>query len=121
MSPNAEQADEFERQVTAWKRRLGLNDWRVHMSPKRAQACMAQVDAFDLSQRSVQCRLGLAWRKSDLTPNGIERIAAHEMLHVLLYELIDAAKANSANGATVESVEHRVINTLVPLLVPEVE
>lgn len=120
-APTAEQADEFERQVTTWQTRLGLADWRIHMSPKRAQGYMALMHKFDLTQRVVECKLGNSWWPNDLNSNGLERIAAHENLHVLLHELIETAKTHPADEDLIASVEHRVINAIVPLLVPKVD
>lgn len=110
---------EFERHLRRWQQKLGLSDWRIVLSPKPAKRVMAQMTNWDWQQRQVTCRLGPDWKSTPVNDFTIEQTAVHELLHVLLYELIEAAKNNQISVTDLGSVEHRVINVLEGLLVPE--
>lgn len=110
-------ADAFAMYVREWQDRLNLNDWRIVRSAKpAARANMAEVVRRDLPARLATYRIGADFGAIPVTGQSVEEIACHEVLHVFLYELIEHAKANSDDLA---SAEHRVIQTLVRLLVPE--
>jgi hypothetical protein len=51
----------------------------------------------------------------------LEQTAVHELLHVLLYPLIEAAKSAQTSDEDLRSIEHGVINALERLLVPHGE
>jgi hypothetical protein len=108
----------FQRHLTAWQDRLGLSDWRIVLSSLRAKNAMAEMSKWDWKQRQVTCRIGLNWKATPVTEHSIEQTAVHELLHVMLYELIAYAKESSTKDDDLASIEHRVINTLERLLVP---
>lgn len=115
-----EDADTFEGYVRDWQARLGLQDWRVVRSIKPARrSVMAEVVTLDLSARLASYRLGLDFGSTEVNAHSLEQAAVHELLHVLLHELIEAAKQwGETPDALFEGIEHRVINTLERLLVP---
>lgn len=117
-APTEQQAAEFAGYVRAWQAKLGLIDWRINVTSKRAKSCMAQMFKWDLGQRQVVCQLGDAWREAPPDSNALEQTAVHELLHVLLHELIETAKTPGVTDEAIASIEHRVINVLEPLLVP---
>jgi hypothetical protein len=110
--------ESFELHLREWQTRFGLLDWRIFMSPLPAKKVMAQMENFDWQQRQVSCRLGHDWKSIKVTPITLEQTAVHELLHVLLYELIESAKNNQISDEDLGSVEHRIINILERLLVP---
>ena len=109
---------EFGRHLREWQIHLGLQDWRVVMSPIPAKKVMAEMDKWDWQQRQVTCRVGLDWKSTPVTSETLAQTAVHELLHVLLYELIEAAKNNQISVEALGSIEHRVINVMERLLVP---
>jgi hypothetical protein len=111
--PNDAQVAEFTAYLEKWQARLGLLDWRVERSLKPTKM-MATVTI------DVEARLA-AWRVGDfgaaaIDARSLETTALHEMLHVLLAELIDAARNGQPN---LNSAEHRVVNLLEKILCPE--
>jgi hypothetical protein len=109
---------EFGRHLREWQVQLGLQDWRIVFSPKEAKGCMASMSDWDWRQRQVTCRLGFDWKATPITTLTKKQTAVHELLHVLLYELITTAQQPGVSEETIASIEHRVINTLERLLVP---
>jgi hypothetical protein len=111
-------ATEFAKCLRAWQVKLGLQDWRIVLSPIAAKKSMAEMDKWDWLQRQVTCRLGRDWKSTPVNSTTIEQTAVHELLHVLLFELIETARNPTSSHEDIGSVEHRVINTLEQLLVP---
>lgn len=109
-------AELFSERVRHWQHVLGLHDWRIAVSPRRAsRKVMAEVAKFDLEQRSASIRLGKDWSGEAVTPEMLDKTALHEVLHVFLHELIEKAKANQDEDA-IGSAEHRCVNILEVLL-----
>ena len=106
-------ATSFGRYVKKWQRMLSLGDWRMVVSTKRTTS-MADVKC-DLAARLARLRFGASFGAEPVTPETIEATAVHELLHVLTYELKEFARANTSEE-DIASAEHRLINTLEPLL-----
>lgn len=113
-------AVEYERHMREWQKKLGLSGWRIVHSPIPAKKAMAEMDKFDWRQRQVTARLGREWLSSPVTPVTLEQTAVHELLHLLLFPLAQAAGSGTAMpDDEVASLEHSIINTLETLLVPD--
>ena len=63
--------------------------------------------------RLATYRTGPGWPTA--TKADIEATVVHELLHVVLFELLHLTAASAA-ADVLESVEHRVVNTLEKLL-----
>lgn len=114
-------SDAFAMLMRKWQGELNLYDWRIERSPKPAgKNSLAEVTSMSLKDRLAIYKLGEDFGDSrPVTEQSLEEIACHEMLHVLLNELIEYAKDPHTKPEDLEAVEHRVINVLVRLLVPE--
>jgi hypothetical protein len=111
-------ANVFWGYLDEWQVKLGLSDWRIDKSPKPSRY-LAEMTNWDWGQRKVTCRFGNNWRKTQITKANLEQTAVHELLHVLLHELISASKYGGSSDVDLESVEHAVVNRLERLLVPK--
>lgn len=107
-----EQDAEFDRLVLVWQVKLNLLDWRIERGPSRAKGAMACVSA-EFGPRLATYRTG-PW-SGPMTSAAIEATVVHELLHVLLCELTYLTAANAA-VEVLESVEHRVVNSLEKIL-----
>ena len=112
-----EDADKFEALVAKWQQLLGLQDWRIVRSPKRSTS-MAEVHKRDVEARLACYRIGVSFGAEEVSDYTLESCAVHELLHVLLAELLEVAKSG-ADARQVMSAEHRVVHTLERLLVPK--
>jgi hypothetical protein len=105
-------ADGFAMAVMKWQDLLNLHDWRIERSAKpAAKSNMAEINSFDLKARLATYRIGADFGSVPVTETSVDKIACHEVLHVFLHELLEAGEDE------IDSAEHRVINTLVRLLV----
>lgn len=104
-----EHRDKFQASLERWQDELNLRDWRIKLIEKPAKkTVMAEVD-IDLEARVAKVALSPGW-KLEPTDNEIDQTALHELLHVMLKPLLEAAKLK--NEALIGGVEHSIINTL---------
>lgn len=113
-----EHKSQFASYIYKWQDVLNLHDWRVEAGIKPATGAMADM-SVDLSARLAVWRLGKSFGAEPVTDRTLNATACHEMLHVLLADLV-AAVENKAAPELVAAAEHRVINTLERLLVPQI-
>lgn len=115
-----QQVEFFWECVAKWQAKLGLTDWRIARSAiPPAKTMMCQMVKWDAQARQVCCRLNPNWGPSEKPTNKlIEQTAAHEMLHVLLHEVLALSLEAGAAQVDIDGAEHGVINRLEQLLVP---
>lgn len=109
--PDLAQIEEFDRHMREWQAVLGLKGWRVERIPGWSSA-MAEVQ-FDDGARLAAYKVG-NFGAAAIDDSSLNTTALHEMLHILLRNLIVAAQ--SRDDARIEAEEHTVINTLEKLL-----
>jgi hypothetical protein len=102
----------FDERMRYWQNRLGLNDWRVERGSRKTSN-MAQVKRYPVDRLAVYATG--PFRNVPATPESIDSTARHEMLHVLLAELVHVV-AQTEDGDLQMAAEHRVVNTLEKLL-----
>ncbi len=112
-------AEKFADYVTKWQSALNLKDWRITRSRRKTRN-MADVKIF-IPDRLATWTIGSSFGGAKVDDYNLEATAAHEMLHVLLAELIDIAEATGHTQEQVWAAEHRIINTLLHLLVQKGE
>jgi hypothetical protein len=105
----------FRRYIIIWQAKLNLQDWRIIESKARSKS-MAEVTR-ELAPRLARWKLGTHFGQEPVTSYTLEATALHELLHILLKELIEVARSDHC-AEDIESAEHRVINTLEKLLLP---
>lgn len=106
-----EQNKDFDAQMLRWQQTLNLMDWRVERGLGLAKGAMASV-VISHPARLATYKTG-DWGAAPTTTESISETALHEMLHVLLAELLSIA---GKSDELLESAEHRVVNTLEKLL-----
>ena len=111
-SLDAEQNAEFDRLIKVWQQKLNLQDWRIERGMRPAVGAMASVK-HNYGARLATYRTGAGWPTA--TTIDIEATVIHELLHVMLAELLHLTTAQAA-ADVLESAEHRVVNTLEKLL-----
>lgn len=116
-TPSADQVLLFDQFVQKWQTTLSLGDWRIERGQKPAKNAMASVEFNDGARLAVY-RLG-DFGAEAITPQSLERTALHELLHVLLHDLIEVASDPRTSGEQVEAAEHRIINLLERVLTSE--
>jgi hypothetical protein len=109
-----EENKHFDECMAAWQLRLNLSDWRIERAAGLAKGAMASV-AINYGARLASYHTG-DWKGNPVTPEDISVTALHEMLHVLLAEMLCLKASAAADPELLDSAEHRVVNTLEKLL-----
>jgi hypothetical protein len=78
---------------------------------------MADIKIF-VPDRLATWTIGASWGGTEVNDESLESTALHELLHVLLAELIETAETTGHTQDQVWAAEHRIINTLTSLLLP---
>lgn len=112
--PTPEHAEIFAQSIKKWQQVLSLGDWRIEKGTKPAKAAMASVE-FSPSARLAVYRLG-DFGAEKITPDSLDKTALHELLHILLHDLMMAATDPKSSDEDIEMQEHRIINLLENLL-----
>jgi hypothetical protein len=112
--PTPEQAELFAQSVRKWQQVLSLGDWRIEKGSKPAKEAMASVE-FNQTARLATYRLG-DFGAEKITPDSLDKTALHELLHILLHDLMCVATDPKSSDEEIEMQEHRVINLLENLL-----
>ena len=112
--PTPEDARFFALCVKKWQEILNLGDWRIEKGLKPAKQAMASVE-FNESARLATYRLG-DFGAEEITNESLETTALHELLHVMLHDLLAAAQDPKSSQDDIDKQEHRVINLLERLL-----
>jgi hypothetical protein len=113
-------ADAFAMAIHRFQGELNMLDWRIERSPKPAgKKNMAEVASMDLEARLAVYRIGEDFGSRPVTQQSVEEIACHEVLHIFLHPLIEAARNPATSPELLNSIEHAAIHALVRRLVPE--
>ena len=112
--PDAEQAEEFDRYIQYWQTYLSLQNWRIERVRKPAKDAMASI-SFEDSAKLAMYRLG-DFGGTEINSESLSQTALHEILHVLLHDLIAGASDGRCNEEQLDALEHAVINVLEKVL-----
>ena len=95
-----------------WQAKLSLHGWRIERSSGKTKA-MAEV-TVSYPDMLASYKVG-SFGSAGTSPQTISATALHELLHVLLYELVNQ-RLLGLDGDLLISAEHRVVNALEKLL-----
>jgi hypothetical protein len=110
----AAHSEEFALYVAEFQDLLNLRDWRIEPSGKPAsRGAMAQV-VTSLDDRLAIWSLGRDWGQLEVTSKTLRETALHEVLHVFLAPLIQAAASRDEDATA--GIEHSVVVILEKLL-----
>jgi hypothetical protein len=104
----------FEKACRQWQAKLGLTDWTLRFKVEKGDGSRWAHVNYDLDCRQVQV---ISYPSKDPPHAAPERIALHEMLHILLADYVNvAASKGSDTHDDVVREEHRAIERLLNAL-----
>lgn len=112
--PSLADRAKFELYLHLWRDLLNLNDWRLYLREGKSEDTMAEVE-IRLGDRLALFTLG-DFGDEAVTDDSLMSTAIHELLHVMLEELIEFARDPNTTEEHLASLTHRVINVIEPLL-----
>lgn len=114
---NATHLKKFTRYIAYWQEQLGLRAWRIHVSDIRCKSGLGEIFKTDLEQRSATVRLAERFRNTKPTDLELDKLAFHELMHVLNHEMkVWAAEHGEPDCSDAISAEHIQINVLEALI-----
>jgi len=106
--------EEFALYVAEFQNLLNLRDWRIEPTGKPAtKGAMAEV-GISLDDRLAVWGLGKDWGNMPITSKTLRETALHEVLHIFLKPLIEAAMQRDEHA--IATLEHSAIVVLEKLL-----
>lgn len=108
---NKEEYVRFAAYLKEWQVLFGLMDWRIDLNSRPASLSVMACVKIDAEARMVSVRVG-SWGAHQITDETLSSTACHELLHVLLYDLINTDQREENAGM----MEHKVIHVLERLL-----
>ena len=103
----------FERACREWQVRLGLTDWTLSFKLARDNGTRQADVAYDVEGRQATVT---AYVKV-VDASAPERVALHEMLHLLLADTLAVAAARASDThADVGREEHKIIERLLNVI-----
>jgi hypothetical protein len=116
LSPLSEEDKKyFHERMVYWQEKLGLNDWRIVPSKRKKTREMAEIFERDAHHRVATYGIGSDFGSTPVTPESLDSTALHEVCHVFLMGLIQAAIDHGDSNETLAE-EHRIIHILERLL-----
>jgi hypothetical protein len=106
----------FDTFIHKWRALLNLRDWRIVRVRKRDPKYMAALLTVEHEHKLARYAVGESFGAIEVTPQSLESTALHELLHLLLRPMIDAAAAAGGHDDQVAEYEHAVIVVLEELL-----
>lgn len=111
----------FSKAVRHWQIKLALGSWEIQVMWAPDNTAYAHV-VTDASGRAADVALCREWPADGLEPTDKElsRVAFHELMHIVLADLANAANRNvpEASAHLLGGVEHNVIRTMENILFP---
>ena len=111
----------FAAYLRKWQARLGMQNWRIHLSRYHTRAAADTETFFEDKMASI--RLGRDWGSMEPTDHMLSSVALHELMHVR-FEAFHAAyriKDPDKRWSAIMAAEHDIINTCVWLTHPDME
>lgn len=107
----------FKNDCLAWQKKLGLTNWVIYFYHKKIEDSYANT-AWHMSSAAATINLSTVWDEGRLySEKELDRLALHEVLHVLLAQLIAEAEDRFSNQTALNIAEHNIIRTLENVLV----
>lgn len=95
----------FQRAFRRWMERFGLKDWKIHFFPEPNHEDFASVSA-DYENRV------LTVKHCSTSQYDIDRVALHEVLHVVVVPLYYKALKRFATESEIAEAEHGVVRRI---------
>lgn len=106
----------FCENVKDWQSKLGLVDWDIQLRHGKTVDALATTNV-NLTGRVATIVFATVWPNDLITDERIKRVAVHEVLHVLLADIVIIGESRYISDSEMEPAEHAVIRRLEKVLV----
>lgn len=121
-SYNTEDFLKYENWVRHWMNRLGLeSSWYIECVQKQLGEAMSAMVSYNTSNRNATFTLSINVAEGIGTDPTIQELALHEVLHVLLADLVNTlVETKSEESLSAIAREHELLCRLERVLLAEV-
>lgn len=106
----------FKDAVNRWQKELGLTDWNIQLRHEALESALATTYANNAGAVAT-IALNTSWNELDIpTKERIERVALHEVIHVLLSDLSYLAECRYTSKEEIDVAEHKTVRRLEQVL-----
>lgn len=115
MRVTKKQYEYFKERVNHWRKELGVLDYSVHFHWQKLDDVFAET-RMNNSAHLATIVLNTSIPKEELNDEQINTTAFHEVMHLVLDDLCNEAKARYASEYDIDKAEHAVIRRLENLI-----
>lgn len=107
---------EFEYCVHYWLQRLGMTEWEVHVHHE--QGASGELASVSYASEDKYATFYLAEYTEDggRRPYTMEFLALHEVLHLLIADIVWTAARSRTDDSVIVAHEHEFINRMIRVL-----
>lgn len=108
--------EEFKRNCLKWQNKLGITNWSIYFEHCPAKGTYAKTH-WNTVQMAATIQFATYW-DSTRPKNSyeIDKLALHEVVHVLLAPLVSEAEYRYTSLDAIESAEHSIVRSLENLI-----
>lgn len=106
----------FKKEARKWQSKLGLTNWALYFKQKDVKDCYARTH-WHVGSMAATLEFCTKW--DDYRPKNaheIDKLALHEVLHVLMAPLISEAEYRYTTNDAIETAEHSIVRSLENML-----
>lgn len=115
MKTSKEDFKYFQQQCEIWLDKLSLRDWKVYYFHQTEKGSFAWMNP-DCEGKVVSIGLSIDWVEENVTKEFLKQVSRHEVLHVLLADLVQTGKYRQSCDADFTESQHAVIRRLENIL-----
>lgn len=107
----------FKKRCYHWQQRLSLNNWAVYFEHMNTKDAYAKTH-WSTTQMAATIQFCVNWDKTRPKNDAeIDRLALHEISHILLAPLVSEANWRFTSEDAIDSAEHAIVRALENILV----
>lgn len=95
-----------------WQNKLSIKNWSLYFEHTKVEGCYAKT-AWSTSEMAATVQLATSWDNlRPKTKEELNKLALHEVLHVLLAPLLSEAEYRYTTQDAIYSAEHAIVRSL---------
>lgn len=111
MKTTKTQFEQFKKDCITWQESLGLGSWRLVFQHAALADSISAKTLWDTQAKKATIVLNTSIKSKDYLPCDLKATACHEVLHVLLADLVSYTRRTG--DEVVDEAEHVIINHLL--------
>lgn len=112
MKTSKQEYEYFKTSCLNWREVLGLKNWALYFEHTKAEGTYAKTH-WSTTQMAATIQFATDWDNTrPKNDTEINKLALHEVLHVLLAPLVGEAEYRYSSADAIEAAEHSIVRSL---------